>query len=299
MSMGITKLFEDAEHFVDHKRFPPAIAAWDEARRLTKFPERRAWATYNIGTVFWHHLGDGVAARREFLGCIADFEAHGYGAHEMLKLVHANALENAMLCALSFDEFDSLAERLGAITTEPPILAGLVPEVHKRRDRGEPWSNQMLDIARRYYSRNDPKMDAGRYGEARSTYHLILTHRRELRLSRSDWRLALFEFCALSMRMTSDCGTARGGDNDPDPVDEYLPILTEAVPAADEYLTANSGDDDMRKTRADMAKMLDGLRDRRGPARRPGSSDMPSPNGCAPVLLLLALLPGLAALFLC
>jgi len=48
-----------------------------------------------------------------------------------------------------------------------------------------------------------------------------------------------------------------------------------------------------------MAKMLDGLRDRRGPARRPGSSDMPSPNGCAPVLLLLALLPGLAALFLC
>jgi len=262
MSFGIIKLFEDAESFADRRRLLPAVQALEEARRLTQITDRRAWASYNLGTIHWHLLGNGLAARREFLVCIAEFDTHGYGQHPKLRFVHANALENAMLCALSFDEFENLATRLHALTPGVPILAKLVPEVRDWRERGDSWSDRLFSLAGNYYNRNDPRRDAGRYGEAKSTYHLILTHRRELRVSHEDWRMALIEYCALSMRMTSDCVIARGGDNDPHSPEEFLPILTEAIPLVDEYLKLNSGDDDLKKFRRDMKQMVENCRQR-------------------------------------
>lgn len=262
MSIGISKLFEDAESLADQGRLIPAVRTLEEARRLTKIPDRRALASYNIGTIYWHHLGDGLAARREFSASIADFEAHGYGQLPMLKVVHANALENAMLCALSFEEFENLAARLQALAPTVPIIVGLVPEVREALDRGDPWSHQMLDFAGRYYNRNDPRRDVGRYGEAKSTYLLLLAHRRQLRVSKEDWRMAIYEYCALSMRMATDCMQIRGGDNDPHSPEEFLPILTDAMPLVDEYLGQNSGDMDIRKVRRDMDKMVELYRQR-------------------------------------
>ena len=262
MSFGIGKLFEDAESFADQRRLLPAVQSLEEARRLTQIPDRRAWASYNLGVIFWHHLGNGLAARREFLAAITDFDMHGYGQRPNLKIVHANALENAMLCSLSFDEFENLAEELHVLTPRVPILIGLVPEVRNWRERGDSWSDRLFVLAGTYYNRNDARQDVGRYGEARSTYHLILTHRRELRVSREDWRMALFELCALSMRMASDCVKTRGGDDDLNSPEEFLPILTEAIPLADEYLRLNSGDDDLKKVCADMEQMVDNCRQR-------------------------------------
>lgn len=274
MNIGISKLFKDAESFADQRRLIPAVRALEEARRLTKIPDRRALASYNLGAILWHHLGDGLAARREFLASIADFDRHGYGQHPKLRTVHANALENAMLCALSYDEFENLAARLHAVTPGVPILTGLVPEVRNGRERGDSWSDRLFGLAGTYYNRNDPRRDVGRYGEARSTYHLVLAHRREMRLSREDWRMALFEFCALSMRMASDCMKVRGGDEDPNSPEEFLPILTDAIPVADEYLGLNSGDVDLQKVRADMEQMVTHPR-QRWAALNERSNEMP------------------------
>jgi hypothetical protein len=262
MSEGITKLFEMAESLVDQKHLLPAIEALEEARRLTQIPDRRALASYNLGTIHWHSLGDGLSARREFLATIETFERNGYGQHPRLKVIHANACENMMLCALSFDEFEDFAKRLDALAPKEPILTGLVPDVRANRERGDAWSELLFDFAARNYNRNDPKRDVGRYGQARSTYHLILTHRRDLRLSREDWRMAIYEFCALSMRMVSDCIKARGGDNDPDSPEEFLPILTEAIPLMDEYLDAFPGDEDHRKIRQNMEEIVTGCCER-------------------------------------
>jgi len=262
MSTGISKLFEDSELLVDQRRLIPAIEALEEARKLTRIPDRRALASYNLGAIHFHMLGNGEAARREFLAAAGEFDAHGYGQHPQLHVIHANALENAMLCALSYDEFERLAARLQAVTPAVPILTELVPEVSEARERGESWSHQLFDLACRCYNRNDPRLDKGRYGQAKSTYHLLLSHRHELRVSREDWRLFVFEYCALSMRMASDCMTVRGGDNDPHSPEEFLPILTEALPVVDEYLLANPGDDDLKKVRGDMGQMVAHLRQR-------------------------------------
>lgn len=59
--------------------------------------------------------------------------------------------------------------------------------------------------------------------------------------------MIVLEYCALSMRMASDCMKVRGGDNDPNSPEEFLPILTEALPLVDEYLVTNSGDDEVKK----------------------------------------------------
>ncbi|MFC1539020.1 hypothetical protein ACFL6H_06335 [Candidatus Latescibacterota bacterium] len=262
MNIGISKLFEDAESLADQQRLLPAIQTLEEARRLTKIPDRLAWATYNLGAIHWHFLGNGLAARREFLTCINEFDTHGYGQHPGFIVMHANALENAMLCALSFDEFDNFATRLHALKPEVPILTGLVPEVREGFERGESWSDRLFSFAGSYYNRNNPKRDVGRYGEAKSTYHLILANRRELRISHEDWRMAIYEYCALSMRMVSDCMTVRGGDNDPHSPEEYISILTEAIPFADEYLMLNQGDDDLQKVRRDMEEIVDNCRKR-------------------------------------
>ncbi len=262
MNIGVSKLIEDAESFADQRRLLLAAQTLEEARRLSQIPDRRAFISYNLGAIYWHHLGNGVAARREFLACIAAFDAQGYGQHPQLRTVHANALENAMLCALSFEEFDSLAGQLNNLTPGIPILTGLVPEVRDWRERGDAWSDRLFVLAATYYNRNDPRQDVGRYGCAKSTYHLILAHRRELRVSRENWRMALFEYCALSMRMASDCVKARGGDTDLNSPEEFLPILTEALPLVEEYLQWNSGDDGLKRTCSDMVEMVNNCRQR-------------------------------------
>jgi hypothetical protein len=262
MSIGISKLFDDAGSLADQRRLIPAVRALELARQLTKFPDRRAWASYNLGTIHWHHLGDGLAARREFLASITDFDTHGYGKLPNLRILHANALENAMLCALSFDEFENLATRLHSLSPGLPILTSLVPEIKDEREKGDPWSDQLFKLAITYYNRNEPRLDVGRYGEAKSTYHLIIAHRRELRVSREDWRMAILEYCVLSMRMASDCMKVRGGDEDPNSPEEFLPILTETIPLVDEYLSSNPGDKDVKKFREDMDKMIDRYRQR-------------------------------------
>lgn len=95
-----------------------------------------------------------------------------------------------------------------------------------------------------------------------STYHIMLSERRQLRLSREDWRLAVFEFCALAMRLATDCSKIRGGDSDSYPAEEFLPILTNAVPFASEYVDAFPSDLDIAEVRSKMLSMIQAYRDR-------------------------------------
>src|SRR5262249_8715212 len=155
-------------------------------------------------------LGNGDTARREFNAVIAVFDEHGYRQIPRRLRGHLSyAVDNAMLLALSFDEFERLASRAKALTPNAPIVTKLTPETLKERDEGQPWSDQLFKFAQNYYNRNDPSQDPGRYGEARSTYQLLLDHRRELRLARDRWRMAAYELAALSQRMASDCMLAR------------------------------------------------------------------------------------------
>jgi len=167
-----------------------------------------------------------------------------------------------MLCASSYEEFDRFSSLLHSVAPDAPILAGLPPVVREMREFGNPWSSVMFRLAMNNYNRNDPALDRGRYGVAMSTYHLLLSGRRQQRLSREDWRLAVLEYCPLAMRMTMDCINRRGGDADRNSPEEVLPILSDSLPFIDEYLERFSGDEQCREMRDKALSILSSMRGR-------------------------------------
>jgi hypothetical protein len=248
-----------AEHYLDHGRPVPALLALERVRETTTVPAVKLVATYNVGVVHWDKLGDGIAAREAFINAA---NLQDPLESEQLRILRAGAIENLMLSALSLEEFDEFARRLAALTPHMPILHGLRPVAEELRERGAPWSEMLIGQAMSNYNRNDPRLDRGRYGVAKSTYHLLLTHRKQLRISREDWRLIIYEYIALSQRMTVDYMKARGGDDDPHSPDEFLPVLTKALPLVDEYMTHCPADRTIAKLRADMEFMIGNARAR-------------------------------------
>ena len=223
-------------------------------------PVRRLVLTFYIGVGYWDKLGDGLSCRHEFLDA-ANAEGPDLD-HPDARVLRANALENLMLSALSFDEFDEFTGRLRALAPEMPVVSGLPPVIHEIRDHGSPWSSALFHLAMSNYNRNNPAQDRGHYGVAKSTYHLLLATRKQQRLPREDWRVAVFEYCALAMRMANDCQNIRGGDADAHCPEEFLPMLADAIPYMDEYLAVFTGDEGMQRVRDNMQSLLDDTRGR-------------------------------------
>jgi hypothetical protein len=256
MNPTLEQLFALAESMIDAGRPMLSVETFDQARQLASDPGIQALASHNLGVTYWHSLGDGEAALREFQATAALFDEHDRGQFpEPCRALQAGALEGAMLCSSSFEEFEGYAERLSAVTPEAPIVTRLRREVIEAHEQGERWSERMFALAHTYHNRADPSRDPGRYGEAKATYQLLVLHRRELRLSREIWRSAVEESCALSLRMATDCMTKRGGDDDPNPPEEFLPILTSCLPLVDDYLTGNPGDSELEDTRARVTEV--------------------------------------------
>ncbi len=260
MSIGLTKMTEDAEKLLDQGRILPALELLKQARSMTSIPSRRLLFTYNIGAIYWDKLGDGMSARSEYTAA-AGIETEP-GSESMSRMLRANALENLMLSAVSYTEFDDFTARLRALAPEMTVVSGLPPDLHRMRDEGRPWSDALYQLATTNYDRNNPTMDRGRYGVGKATFHIMLVTRKQQRLSREDWRSAIHEYTVLAIRMASDCIFLRGGDDDPNSPEEFLPILTDALPLVEEYLEASPGDEAMHELRDDMQTMITNIRRR-------------------------------------
>jgi hypothetical protein len=266
-----------ADQYIDHGRPVPALLAFERASEAATVPAVRLLATYNAGVVHWDKLGDGIAAREAFIQAVG-LQGPEYDS-EQLRILRAGALENLMLSALSFEEFDEFARRLAELTPQMPILHGLRPVADELRESGSPWSDMLIARAMSNYNRNDPRLDRGRYGVAKSTYHLLLTHRKRLRVSREDWRLIIYEYIALSQRMAVDYMKARGGDFDSNPPEEFLSVLTEALPLVDEYLLHCPADRLIAKLRKDMDFVIGNSRARGLATRQSADQERyPQPN---------------------
>jgi len=277
MSIGLSKMTEDAEKLLDQGRILPALELLKQARSMTKIPFRRLYLTFNIAVVYWDKIGNGLAARDELLAA-ANAEDPELD-QPVARAMRANAIENLMLSALSFDEFDDFAGKLRKLAPEMPVLSGLPPVIEEMRVCGAPWSSALIQMAMDNYNRNNPAQDWGRYGVAKSTYHILLATRKRQRLSREDWRLAIGEYCALAMRMMTDCQNLRGGDADVHSPEEFLPMLTDSIPYMDEYLAVFAGDDGMQQIRHNMQSILNNTRKRWAAI----SQDKPESNGSFPV----------------
>ena len=239
-------LLKSVDRLREEGRLMSAVHALEEARLLTDDPSTQVFAAFNLAGIHFQLLGNGNVARREANAVGVLFEI--FGREKISKglwVALPKAVSLALTCAMSFEEFEALADRLKALTPDAANLTQIAPQVRHARDKGEPWSDQLFDFAM-----GDQR--TGRYAEARSTYQLLLSNRVELNLTLDDWRTAANFFGFISWRVIEGELQAHGGYKGKYPPDEFLPILTDAMPLLDEYLAANPHDADLAQTRRDM-----------------------------------------------
>lgn len=253
--------------------------ARDELRSLlgrVDEPLLRASLGFQLGSLCWGEIGDGVESRRLF-----------HEAAELLattwsltlspdtQTLAANCCENAMLLSLSYDEFEMWATRLEALQPANAILSILRPRIREQQEAGHAWSRIVLEMSRAYTAA-DRADSTGRHACGAATLHLVLANRRELRVPRAEWRLATIAYAAAKvmtvMRILDatpppDAASAR----------EVAVVLEDALPLVRAYTRTYPRDHAGREAYDALAEtsaairprlLLGVLRHKRPPSRR-------------------------------
>ncbi|MFZ4802163.1 MAG: hypothetical protein ACOYLR_09330 [Chlorobium sp.] len=227
----------------DAKRFRSALNELQRTQDTTRNPDVLLVSTYNMGTIYWSGLGNGQRAREQFLETVRIIQGKQLQSDdEIVKTILANSYENLMLLSLSYEEYESWSQQLRKIQPGNDILRGQVPVFLNAREEGHPWSDMLQDIARSYYNRSDANSDRGYYGIGASTWHLLLTNRKMLRLGRVNWQDAVFEFGALALKITSDAKIAMERSTQGYDPSECLFIIDPAIRFVEEYLSVDPND---------------------------------------------------------
>jgi uncharacterized OB-fold protein len=259
----LSDVFKQTIELADSKRPLAAIEKLEWLSAKLSEPAALTLVRYNCGCLLRSAVGNGVRARACLIQA-TEQAAKVTNLHDSTKTLWANACENLMLLSLSYEDYEHWADELKRLHPAADILRGQVPKILDRRDRGIPWSQAMAGMAEGYYSRSDPQHDAGMYGDAASTYQLLLAHRKELRLGREDWKRAINEYGRLCLRLSGDTAVAAEKQNPMTDPSESVPIVTDALPLVDEYLKANPNDDLIKEMRRSMeagARALTELRE--------------------------------------
>ncbi len=251
MPMTLDYALKEAMSLANQKRFGSALEALRILQEDTSSALGRIVIQFNRGVLYSAQVGDGEAARECFIGVVEQHSNDPQLAQsEDARRLCANSCENMMLLSLSYDEYENWARQLEALEPGSDILRGQRPGVRKEREAGRPWADILQGSTASYYNRNDPSRDAGRYGCAASIWQLVLKHRKELRLSRDDWGIAVFEYYALAERIAADAGITIDKSGQPINVDDFAFIVEATVPFIDEYLAANPHDAVVQKAKA-------------------------------------------------
>jgi hypothetical protein len=246
-------ILDQLSGLLDQRRYRPAIAKLSDVATHCEDLPQRLLASFNLGTVYWAQIGDGEAARRQFLMAVElgrlvppDFPS------PLPRKLYANACEDLMLLSLSFEEYEERAAELESFQPENAILIGQAPSIRDARDRGLAWSALLRGMAQVNYDRRDSARDNGRYGCGLATFRLMLARRKELRLPRDDWSVAVSEVAILAMRVLADCNQYLEDRGIPHDQKEYYFLLEDTIPAVEEYVTANPADE----TNAELLQKL-------------------------------------------
>ncbi|MDC0937360.1 hypothetical protein OAS39_13825 [Pirellulales bacterium] len=241
---------------LDRKMLGSAERVLREVFRNASTPESRTILAYNLGAIYWGEIGDGAEARKLFHAAAEEgarcVTSNSLGNEPLAITSRANAIENAMILALSYEEYAMWADQLRALIPDSAILRGQLPKIREFQNRGTPWSDVMYMLASGYYSRSDAMSDPGLYGAAKSIFHLLMKHRKEVQLKRTDWAAVVLEYGALTQRISTDCLRTLGDAQ----VDEFDFIMEDAMPFVEEYVASYPDDQSSRIVHDRLKKCL-------------------------------------------
>lgn len=244
--MDFERLSNDAQHAVQEGRLHTARRLYEQC--LERFPEHTLFLGFNLGAMLQMQTGDGEGARRAYERALAGrARSEGKIRKSGLDQLEANVCENSMLLSLSYEEYESRAERLAKLDPGNPILTDQRPMVQDARERAHPWFAVMVTIAKSGYDA-DPAKDPGRYGASAAILQLLLRNRRELRVPREQHRAAVASYAALAIQAWSKCGmTMEHTVGVADPA-EFNFVAETAIPLVEEYANANPSDAQTQET---------------------------------------------------
>jgi hypothetical protein len=297
----LSAILEEIHQLIDAKRPLKAVEALELLLPNVSRPGAKGLILYNLGCLYRSSLGDGVRGRSCFMK-VCEQAAMVSPPDEMSNTLWSNSCENLMILSLSYDEYSRWAGELRRLRPAADILRGQVPEVTVFRDRGFPWSHAMETMAQGYYSRQDPRRDMGMYGDAASIFHLLLTYRKELRLSQIDWMSAVNEYGRLCLRLGSDTALSAEKKNPMILPAESAPIVAAALPVVDQYLSANPKDSSIKLMRDNMQEWVRRISEAAVPQSDYGREGSLENEGCNQFLsinlvLLKSLLKGAVVYF--
>lgn len=253
--MSFVDLAKEADTAVKRQQVRTAIAYYEEI--LRRHPEHSLYSYYQLGVINQVLIGDGDKARLLFGKAVemADRQAAAGQPGNLWQSMKAYTCENLMLLSLSYDEYDTWAKQLEELSPNEAILRHQRPTILDMRNRGHPWAVALDWIAHSYFHAESSQDPAG-YGYAASIYQLMLTHRRELRLSRERWRNTAYLYAATIISLVSSLGLASVkavGTADPD---EFMFIVEAALPLVEKYAGANPSDENGRLAVQNLRKSI-------------------------------------------
>ncbi|MDR1594506.1 MAG: hypothetical protein LBS43_08510 [Prevotellaceae bacterium] len=91
--------------------------------------------------------------------------------------------------AISYSEYETYMHKIGEIRPLTEQQKGQLELIESLRNEGRDWTFNIMQLVLRYENDN-------RFGDAASLYSLLLTYRRQLRVSRDDINLAIHNYTA-------------------------------------------------------------------------------------------------------
>jgi len=244
--MNWQTILKQAETMIDQQRMRSAKRFYEEA--LCQYPEHKLCIAFSYGALNQMFLGNGEEARRLYQLAISNrSKSDGLVQSETLDQLEANTCENMMLLSLSYEEYDTWANRLEKLQPQNEILSQQKPLIRGHQDSGFPWSAALQWIAKSNWD-VDPSKDPGMYGAGASIYQLMLKHRGQLRTPRDEHRAVAGVYAALLTKIWANCGSMMEsalGAADPE---EFNFILTDALPLVEEYAKANPADEKIQES---------------------------------------------------
>jgi len=243
MTMTMASALDAVNMLIKQRRIRSAIDTLRELHDGTLQPESQALTAFQCAVVYWSEAGDGESARAMFNAACRLCNSPQLSQSTPAQRIRANCCENMMLLSLSETEYQLWVDELTKLQPQNPILRDHPPKFRKWLDEGKPWVDVMQSLAATFYNRNDPARDRGLYGCAASLWQLVLKNRKSLRLTRDDWRTAVYEHAVLAMRMAQHAGQEMERQTRmPARIHEFIFIAEAAEPFVEEFLAANPSD---------------------------------------------------------
>lgn len=207
--------------------------------------------TYQLGAIYFRYLGDGERARQLFQRTMVAPPSSSADADAWAR---AAAAESMMLLSLSYAEYDQWAQELERLQPQNPILSGHRQQVRAARQSGRPWSMVLRSNALVHHNPRDP---AGprRSSEAAATWQLLVNHRKELRVDRTEFHRAAIQYASELVDHASACHAVMTAHGPEEPAELQF-ILEPLLPVLRDLTAAHPADADLRNLAATVDQLL-------------------------------------------